>query len=661
MKALTDLTKALQQAGQRRLLVLSGTARWCQKQCQSWQQQLEGDWLHVNHAHSAQALLGQELTHAVYDASEGLSAELLAALSGTLRAGSWLLLCVPEWNSWPDSPDTDSMRWSETTMPISAPRFVRHMQRQLQNDADVILWRQEEACWLPPPPQARSWHDEAQQQQAAVLKQLRQSPPGITVLTAARGRGKSALSGMLAAHWPGCCIVTAPAKISVAVLAKYAGEAFHFIAPDTLLAQCLAGLAPSAEWLLVDEAAAIPSPQLHQLMRFFPRILLTTTVRGYEGTGRGFLLKFCASLPAVRYCSLDAPQRWAREDPLERIIDALLLFTEPEYPPCSHAVIKQSSLNQDQWDDDPLTWHAFYQLLTRAHYRTTPLDLRRMMDAPGQHFAVARQGEQVAGALWLVDEGALAPELAAAVWAGFRRPKGSLVAQSLAAHAGWPEAAQLRSRRISRIAIAPALRRQGKGRALLAQAEATAISDNLDFLSVSFGYTPALLAFWLTCGFRLVRLGTQREASSGCYSAMAIKPLTPAATELTERIHTRLRITLGVDGHDLSPDEWPFPPQCWLQFDEQSWRDAASFAWGQRPFESVLPALQVLLSESALALPLLRAALRQQLSHTQICQQYSLTGRRELIRLWRQETRQALLARDHHYAMHWFNYFASLR
>ncbi|KAF0778616.1 hypothetical protein L243_33985 [Salmonella enterica subsp. enterica serovar Worthington str. BCH-3008] len=39
-----------------------------------------------------------------------------------------------------------------------------------------------------------------------------------------------------------------------------------------------------------------------------------------------------------------------------------------------------------------------YQLLSGAHYRTSPLDLRRMMDAPGQHFLQATANNRVAGA-----------------------------------------------------------------------------------------------------------------------------------------------------------------------------------------------------------------------------------------------------------------------
>ncbi|MCT9623490.1 tRNA cytosine(34) acetyltransferase TmcA, partial [Curtobacterium sp. C2H10] len=73
----------------------------------------------------------------------------------------------------------------------------------------------------------------------------------------------------------------------------------------------------NASWLIVDEAAAIPGPLLRRLVARFPRTLLTTTVQGYEGTGRGFLLKFCAGFAQLRQFSLSAPVRWAPGCPLE--------------------------------------------------------------------------------------------------------------------------------------------------------------------------------------------------------------------------------------------------------------------------------------------------------------------------------------------------------
>ncbi|MCV5744629.1 tRNA cytosine(34) acetyltransferase TmcA, partial [Escherichia coli] len=88
--------------------------------------------------------------------------------------------------------------------------------------------------------------------------------------------------------------------------------------------------------------------------------------------------------------------------------------------------IALEAVNQSCWQTQPALPEAMYQLLSGAHYRTSPLDLRRMMDAPGQAFRCARAGGAVAGALWLVAEGGLSRELSWAVWAGFRRPRGNL-------------------------------------------------------------------------------------------------------------------------------------------------------------------------------------------------------------------------------------------
>ncbi len=271
---------------------------------------------------------------------------------------------------------------------------------------------------------------------------------------------------------------------------------------------------PLAEWLIVDEAAAIPAPLLQQLVQRFPRVLLTTTVQGYEGTGRGFMLRFCATLPQVRYFPLDEPLRWSAQDPLEQWLSAALLFAEAEAcdAPAQTAIFAATPAQHAG------ALQAGYRLLASAHYRTSPLDLRRMMDAPGMHFWLAGQPQQVTGALWLVEEGGLdACAEPQAVWAGFRRPRGNLVAQSLAAHGGFTEAATLRSLRISRIAVQAAQRQRGIGGALVATARQQA--QGADYLSVSFGYTAALWHFWQRCGFVLVRMGS----ASGKPAAVAIR------------------------------------------------------------------------------------------------------------------------------------------
>ena len=648
LTALYTLTAQMKREGIRRLLVLSGEEGWCFDHVLKLRDALPGDWLWIspqpdaeNHCSPSalQTLLGREFRHAVFDARHGFDAAAFAALSGTLKAGSWLVLLLPVWEEWENQPDADSLRWSDCPDPIATPHFVQHLKRVLTADNEAILWRQNQPFSLAHFTPRTDWYPATgapQPEQQQLLKQLMTMPPGVAAVTAARGRGKSALAGQLISRIAGRAIVTAPAKASTDVLAQFAGEKFRFIAPDALLASD-----EQADWLVVDEAAAIPAPLLHQLVSRFPRTLLTTTVQGYEGTGRGFLLKFCARFPHLHRFELQQPIRWAQGCPLEKMVSEALVFDDENFTHTPQGNIVISAFEQTLWQSDPETPLKVYQLLSGAHYRTSPLDLRRMMDAPGQHFLQAAGENEIAGALWLVDEGGLSQQLSQAVWAGFRRPRGNLVAQSLAAHGNNPLAATLRGRRVSRIAVHPARQREGVGQQLIASA--LQYTQDLDYLSVSFGYTGELWRFWQRCGFVLVRMGNHREASSGCYTAMALLPMSDAGKQLAEREHYRLRR----DAQALA--QWngetlPVDPLNNAVLSDDDWLELAGFAFAHRPLLTSLGCLLRLLQTSELALPALRGRLQKNTSDAQLCTTLKLSGRKMLLVRQREEAAQALFA-----------------
>ena len=648
LTALHTLTAQMKREGIRRLLVLSGEEGWCFDHALKLRDALPGDWLWIspqpdaeNHCSPSalQTLLGREFRHAVFDARHGFDAAAFAALSGTLKAGSWLVLLLPVWEEWENQPDADSLRWSDCPDPIATPHFVQHLKRVLTADNDAILWRQNQPFSLAHFTPRTDWHPATgapQPEQQQLLQQLLTMPPGVAAVTAARGRGKSALAGQLISRIAGSAIVTAPAKAATDVLAQFAGEKFRFIAPDALLASD-----EQADWLVVDEAAAIPAPLLHQLVSRFPRTLLTTTVQGYEGTGRGFLLKFCARFPHLHRFELQQPIRWAQGCPLEKMVSEALVFDDENFTHTPQGNIVIAAFEQTLWRSEPETPLKVYQLLSGAHYRTSPLDLRRMMDAPGQHFLQAAGENEIAGALWLVDEGGLSQELSQAVWAGFRRPRGNLVAQSLAAHGSNPLAATLRGRRVSRIAVHPARQREGTGRQLIVGA--LQYTHDLDYLSVSFGYTEELWRFWQRCGFVLVRMGNHREASSGCYTAMALLPMSDAGKQLAEREHYRLRR----DAQALA--QWngetlPVDPLNDIVLSDDDWLELAGFAFAHRPLLTSLGCLLRLLQTSELALPALRGRLQKNASDAQLCTTLKLSGRKMLLVRQREEAAQALCA-----------------
>ena len=650
LTALHTLTAQMKREGIRRLLVLSGEEGWCFDHALKLRDALPGDWLWIspqpdaeNHCSPSalQTLLGREFRHAVFDARHGFDAAAFAALSGTLKAGSWLVLLLPVWEEWENQPDADSLRWSDCPDPIATPHFVQHFKRVLTANNDAILWRQNQPFSLAHFTPRTDWHPATgapQPEQQQLLQQLLTMPPGVAAVTAARGRGKSALAGQLISRIAGSAIVTAPAKAATDVLAQFAGEKFRFIAPDALLASD-----EQADWLVVDEAAAIPAPLLYQLVSRFPRTLLTTTVQGYEGTGRGFLLKFCARFPHLHRFELQQPIRWAQGCPLEKMVSEALVFDDENFTHTPQGNIVISAFEQTLWRSEPETPLKVYQLLSGAHYRTSPLDLRRMMDAPGQHFLQAAGENEIAGALCLVDEGGLSQELSQAVWAGYRRPRGNLVAQSLAAHGSNPLAATLRGRRVSRIAVHPARQREGTGRQLIAGA--LQYIHDLDYLSVSFGYTEELWRFWQRCGFVLVRMGNHREASSGCYTAMALLPMSDAGKQLAEREHYRLRR----DAQALA--QWngetlPVDPLNDAVLSDDDWLELAGFAFAHRPLLTSLGCLLRLLQTSELALPALRGRLQKNASDAQLCTTLKLSGRKLLLVRQREEAAQALFALD---------------
>lgn len=649
MDELLAQAERMAQEGIRRLLVISGERAWSEQQATAFRAAAGEEvlWVGLNPATAPfcpssklVTLLGREFQHAIFDARDGFDVSAFAALAGTLRAGSWLILLVPEWAQWPHHADADSLRWSDSLEPIVTPNFVDHFCRALSRHPETLLWLQ--GTPLPPfttierPDWQRASGEPAREQQA-ILAALEETTAPVSVVTAERGRGKSALAGMHIQRLHGEAVVTAPSRASAEVIATFAGERFRFMAPDALLDsdEC-------ADWLVVDEAAAIPAPLLQKLIARFPRTLLTTTVQGYEGTGRGFLLKLCAAFPERHVFTLNQPIRWAAGCPLEALVNDALIFHDEAFTTSPAGEVTLLPVPQSAWQSSPEQPIALYQLLSGAHYRTSPLDLRRMMDAPGQHFISAQTPQGPAGALWLVDEGRLSPELSQAVWAGYRRPRGNLVAQSMAAHGGSPLAATLIGRRISRIAVHPQRQREGIGQRLIAQAWATAAE--YDYLSVSFGYTEELWRFWQRCGFTLVRIGTQREASSGCYAAMALRPLTAAGEALMLREHHRLCrewrwLSQWVDEKVPLADV----PEAILT--EDDWWDLAGFAFAHRPMLAALGSLHLLCGTSELALPPLRGRLSGE-NEQALCARLGLHGRKALLVRLREDAAQAMLNLD---------------
>lgn len=551
-------------------------------------------------------LLGSEFPAIIYDARQGIHLDALAIAAGTLQDGGQLLLLLNHWADLANQPDCDSLRWSGEKHAINTPHFIAFLQEKIAKYGFPIYQSTPLTLASPMPQKDRSIHCQPTLEQARLLQQMAEAEDAILIVTAKRGRGKSALAGLfakqqVAQNQP--VILTAPNKSAVNIFNAFAGVDITFMPPDKL-SQNLSD-APQQfanHWLFVDEAAMIPLDILFRLTKAFKRVVLTTTIHSYEGTGKGFLLKFMAKTDrTLRHVELFTPLRWQADDKLEAFIDDLLLcdcedrLPQPSYDGVLAEQIEMSHCERIPHDQ----MESVYGLLTLAHYRTSPLDLRRLLDAPQQQFYLAHAQDALLGCVWAVPEGGLADKtLIRQIRRGERRPRGNLVAQMLCFQAGLEEACALRSLRISRIAVQPNWQQQGLGQRLIAKMKQQQIKQQsaVDFLSVSFGYTPELLAFWQKCGFILVHFSESKEASSGCYSVVALCPLSEKGRVFMQRAEKQFQRNLPLSLHPLAT-QFARTEIDWT-LDSSDWQLLTDFANFFLPLSSALPSIRRLITSA---------------------------------------------------------------
>ncbi len=587
-------------SSQRRLLVLAGEAHWARSEARALLAALGASpvcWVAVDGSgesapsaelvidwhggRSARGLLGQERDWVVVDAHAGLDPDVLGAVSGTVRGGGLLLLLCPPLAQWPRTPDPAGERIAVYPHMVSdlSGRFLRRVAGLIESSADLLLARQGQPLpevppdAPPPPPLPSSSPPFATADQQAAVTAIQQVLTGHRrrplVLVSDRGRGKSAALGLAAARLLQTStrpeglhiVVTAPRRDAVAPVFEHAlaclPEASHrqgqlqwgdssirFEAPDALCESTR-----FADLLLVDEAAAIPAPLLQVLLARYSRLVFSTTEHGYEGTGRGFALRFRQTLdrqtPGWRELRLHKPVRWAEGDPLERWLSRVLLLDADCAPDAAvqglvSDEIAVEILDRDQLAADEQDLSALFGLLLVAHYRTSSNDLRNLLDGPGLRIHVMRFRGHIVAAALVADEGRIDDAMTEAIFAGKRRPRGHLLPQSLVSHVGLKSAAALHCARIMRIAVHPAVQRRGLGRRLLHHIRRDARQRGVDLLGASFGATAGLLQFWRNEYLLPVRVGFRRGHASGEYSVMVLCALSAAGEPVQHAARLRL-------------------------------------------------------------------------------------------------------------------------
>lgn len=496
----------------------------------------------------AKSSLGQEFSAVLIDAYSAQAVDDWLAAAGTLVAGGVLIILCPVFDEWPAYFQANSDAVADNTTSLFLQRFltkvasftgVYRFEHQQHFETHFV----EPLPFLKPVPWKRVLPSIDQQATVdAIVRVVSGRSRRPLVIRSDRGRGKTSALGIAAASLlrEGKCkriAITAtnihsvdaafrqiqqllPDGEMLASSFRFKDCEFTFLAAFELIADY------SWDLILVDEAASIAVGLLYELLQH-PRIVFATTVHGYEGSGRGFDIRFKEILnrerPQWRRIALREPLRWAGDDPLEQCLnEAFLLSAEPLVP---DGIVdpKVRVLQRDDLAQDDILAQVF-GLLVQAHYQTSPRDLQYMLDSSSV-IIVAECGHCVVGVCQLIPEGGLSTDLTTAIIAGQRRPKGHLVAQRLAHINADGRYGQNSSYRVNRIAVVSESRRQGIGRRLLQAAEQFADENHCAYLSSSFAASSDVIPFWLQNGFEALWLGSKRDTSSGAYSLIVAKAL----------------------------------------------------------------------------------------------------------------------------------------
>lgn len=615
-------------------------------------------------------LLGSECDMLVVNAFSGFNADLVAASAGCLRAGGLWLILAPSGQQWCQQPNPAHSALLPYPLNPSEHQgqFIRFwlerllecplLKLSLQND-QLIIKQQLTLPDYQAPASVAAPYASAEQQQAvaAILKVVAGHRKRPLVLVADRGRGKSAALGLAAAllvqQGKQKLVITAASPNAAATAISHYQQqmaespSLRFMPVDQLLLE-----QPELDLLLIDEAAALPTAILKQLADRYSRIVFATTEHGYEGTGRGFQLRFQSYLDQTqkgwKRFQLNQAIRYQQHDPLEQLIFTSFLLQQPESTPTyqPEQPLQTRLYRHTDWLDAPCALLQVFHLLSQAHYQTEVKDFAALLDNPQLSvLGLYQHGELLACAL-LSDEGGLEPELCQQIYQGKRRVQGHLLAQSLAFHLAQPQLASQRLIRVMRIAVAQPLQRLGLGHYLLSELSSILKAQQIDWLGTSFGANPALLSFWLAAGYTPVRLSHFADNASSEPSVLMLQSLSAGEQilpQLLQQLGNELYHCLQEYPQNLSfavIAKMILPPAACLS--EAELAQLTLFANGQRPYQLVTRLVLVWFNQhykqiDSPTAEVLAARLWQKQSWQHICQRFQLAGKAACIKLIQQQ------------------------
>ncbi len=604
-------------------------------------------------SHPVSQLLGREFENIFFDARVTFDTNLFGAISGTLVGGGCLFLCLPEdiLNEYFCFINQKNNQTPQNQTKNNNYQVLRRLLQQGMGKYCTAIISEDN--YLFKSTRFTKFVDSGQQyqEQNQVIEKIQRVATGHAnrplVISADRGRGKSAAAGIAAARLlikkTYSIIVTAPNFENLNTVFEHLiltlkhqcdssdyftsdrssfkrgiqlenGSELKFVPVDVLIAT-----KPETNLLIIDEAAAIPVHILEKLTRQHNRVVFSTTTHGYEGNGKGFNIRFKQKLvklkPQTRFVQMTNPIRWSVNDELEKMSFEALLLNAQLHPVTFKHTSKKCIDNKQlkfvvhkkaelSFNDTLLK--QIFTLLTHAHYQTRPADLEQMLSNTNLTVcSLSNTNNQVVAVALINQEGSFPPKLCQKIYNGEQRLKGDLLAQSLIIHHGQENAGKYKYFRIMRIAVHPHLQSNSIGCSLLQHLDELATARAVDFIGASFAADSQVTKFWLKSKYSVIRFGGSKDSSSGYYSSEAIKGLTPSAqllqNHLISRFHESLFHKIHGELSELSCDiikhllHYQFQPLEKLSDNDIS--ELNLFCNGKRGYSSIDWLLKRLLSQ----------------------------------------------------------------
>ncbi len=528
-------------------------------------------------------LLGTEYDYALIAVPGLLRPNIVAGVAETVREGGVLALLlppIPEWNPGPPGGTGLYREYLLSSLGFAKSLFWADMDRRR-----VLA---ETLPSTPAPPRERrvEWKSRhgvpralrgmtATRSQAEGLEafaELLRGRARSLVLLGNRGRGKSFLIGLglaLAVYWHavGRAEVVVPSLGQAEPVAKGLIAGLEALGHRGFRVKRLGGVvarvtgpwyrirfstpeaAEPSQLLVVDEAGAVGVARTRRLAWRSGRVVVSTTIHGYEGSGRAVAHLLLGQLPKpIAEKSLEEPIRYRPGDPLEEwVYRVFLLDVEPPATSVEARETACEEIDKNSLAKSPEALRRVFSVLVLAHYRNEPDDILALLESKHHELYGLRTARDYVA-------------VADVAWEEPGKPREERLGLALLTVHGGEAAEGLRGARIVRIAVTPPLQGKGYGSRLLACIEREAVRRRVDVVTAVFSRHDAM-RFWARNGYRVVYMSPRYNRVTGEKNVEYAKPFTArgerVVVEASRGFRARLLLSSQSIYRDVAAEKMP--------------------------------------------------------------------------------------------------------